>query len=151
MFKSMCQLSGACYATLIDFGFPPAGASHNCPSPFRCSFPIGNIFPSTKYNFRTIVYRHTNSLNAFHGSRPVQARVDRRQGLPRWAHAPDVRTISRPPARGGGTSAPPELMYPRVCAAGGLEPVRRKAKEWFFANRDLTDEVEIKRAIARGR
>jgi hypothetical protein len=42
-------------------------------------------------------------------------------------------------------------MCPRVRAAGGLEPVRRKAKEWFFANRDLTDEVEIKRAIARGR
>ena len=57
----------------------------------------------------------------------------------------------RPPARGGGTAAPPELMCPRVRAAGGLEPVRRKAKEWFFANRDLTDEVEIKRAIARGR
>jgi hypothetical protein len=36
-------------------------------------------------------------------------------------------------------------------AAGGLETVRRKAKEMFFAKRDLTDEVEIKRAIARGR
>ena len=31
------------------------------------------------------------------------------------------------------------------------EQVRRKAKEWFFQNRDLTDEVEIKRAVARGR
>jgi hypothetical protein len=39
-----------------------------------------------------------------------------------------------------------------VCLApGGLEQVKRKAKEWFFQNRDLTDEVEIKRAVARGR
>jgi hypothetical protein len=35
--------------------------------------------------------------------------------------------------------------------AGGLDVVKRKAKEWFYKNRDLADEVEIKRAVARGR
>ena len=29
--------------------------------------------------------------------------------------------------------------------------MRRKAKEQFFANRNLADEVELKRAVARGR
>ncbi|KAJ1641497.1 hypothetical protein T492DRAFT_583179 [Pavlovales sp. CCMP2436] len=34
---------------------------------------------------------------------------------------------------------------------GGLDLVRRKAKEGFRQNALLADEVEIKRAVARGR
>lgn len=34
---------------------------------------------------------------------------------------------------------------------GGLEVVRRKTKEAFMENARLTDQVEINRAIARGR
>jgi hypothetical protein len=34
---------------------------------------------------------------------------------------------------------------------GGLDLVRRKAKEGLRTNAHLTDEVEIKRAVARGR
>ena len=49
------------------------------------------------------------------------------------------------------TPATAEVHMFRVLGPGGLEQVRRKAKEWFFQNRDLTDEVEIKRAVARGR
>ena len=49
------------------------------------------------------------------------------------------------------TPATAEVHLCRVLGPGGLEQVRRKAKEWFFQNRDLTDEVEIKRAVARGR
>eukprot|EP00286_Rhodomonas_abbreviata_P016618 CAMPEP_0181340290 /NCGR_PEP_ID=MMETSP1101-20121128/29757_1 /TAXON_ID=46948 /ORGANISM="Rhodomonas abbreviata, Strain Caron Lab Isolate" /LENGTH=78 /DNA_ID=CAMNT_0023451409 /DNA_START=218 /DNA_END=454 /DNA_ORIENTATION=- len=47
-------------------------------------------------------------------------------------------------------------LYKRIIIVGkdypaGLEHVRRKAKEAFMKNKDLTDEVEIKRAVARGR
>lgn len=38
-----------------------------------------------------------------------------------------------------------------ILGAAGLDHVRRKAKEAFHKNKDLTDEVEIKRAVARGR
>lgn len=34
---------------------------------------------------------------------------------------------------------------------GGLDVVRKKAKEAFRANAHLSDDVEIKRAVARGR
>lgn len=34
---------------------------------------------------------------------------------------------------------------------GGPDVVRRKAKEGFRQNAQLTDEVEVKRAVARGR
>tara|TARA_B110000902_G_scaffold65807_1_gene78156 strand:+ start:145 stop:348 length:204 start_codon:yes stop_codon:yes gene_type:complete len=33
----------------------------------------------------------------------------------------------------------------------GIEVVRRKAKEQFFANGSLSTETEIKKAVARGR
>ncbi|TYZ60593.1 hypothetical protein PybrP1_004537 [[Pythium] brassicae (nom. inval.)] len=47
-------------------------------------------------------------------------------------------------------------LYKRFLHVGGDYPlglayVREKAKEAFFANRHLTDPVEIKRAIHRGR
>jgi len=47
-------------------------------------------------------------------------------------------------------------LYKRIILVGkdypaGLDHVRRKAKEAFHKNKDLTDEVEIKRAVARGR
>jgi hypothetical protein len=35
--------------------------------------------------------------------------------------------------------------------AGGLDVVRKKAKEAFRQNAQLTDEAEIKKAVARGR
>jgi hypothetical protein len=34
---------------------------------------------------------------------------------------------------------------------GGVDLIRRKAKEAFRKNATLTDEVEIRRAVARGR
>ena len=49
-------------------------------------------------------------------------------------------------------------LYKRVVYVGKHYPhpegwpwLRRKAKEKFHQNRDLTDEKDIKRAIARGR
>jgi hypothetical protein len=47
-------------------------------------------------------------------------------------------------------------LYKRVLAVGrdyplGLDYVRNKAKEAFRANANLTDEVEVKRAVNRGR
>jgi hypothetical protein len=47
-------------------------------------------------------------------------------------------------------------LYKRFLVAGkdypgGLEVVRRKAKEAFFQNRHLTSELEIKRAVKGGR
>eukprot|EP00041_Stephanoeca_diplocostata_P040769 m.1640752 g.1640752 ORF g.1640752 m.1640752 type:complete len:81 (+) comp43685_c0_seq1:165-407(+) len=34
---------------------------------------------------------------------------------------------------------------------GGMDVVRRKAKEYFFMNKSLNSEDDIKRAVARGR
>mmetsp|Transcript_6475 Transcript_6475/g.7403 ORF Transcript_6475/g.7403 Transcript_6475/m.7403 type:complete len:84 (+) Transcript_6475:230-481(+) len=47
-------------------------------------------------------------------------------------------------------------LYKRVVFVGreyplGLPWVRQKAKAWFRQNADLTDEVEIRRAVAKGR
>ena len=47
-------------------------------------------------------------------------------------------------------------LYKRILVVGkdypgGLEFVRRKAKPWFSQNASLTDEIEIKRAVAVGR
>jgi Complex 1 protein (LYR family) len=47
-------------------------------------------------------------------------------------------------------------LYKRLLFAGrdypeGLAVVRKKAKEAFFKNKDLTDEVSIKKAVAQGR
>lgn len=47
-------------------------------------------------------------------------------------------------------------LYKRVLLVGrdypaGIEVVRRKAKEQFFANGSLSTETEIKKAVARGR
>mmetsp|Transcript_1765 Transcript_1765/g.2344 ORF Transcript_1765/g.2344 Transcript_1765/m.2344 type:complete len:101 (-) Transcript_1765:1076-1378(-) len=47
-------------------------------------------------------------------------------------------------------------LYKRVVFVGreyplGLPWVRRKAKDWFRQNKELTDEVEIRRAVAKGR
>jgi hypothetical protein len=47
-------------------------------------------------------------------------------------------------------------LYRRVITVGqvypgGLELVRRRAKEEFFKNKDLTSEEDILRAVARGR
>jgi len=47
-------------------------------------------------------------------------------------------------------------LYRRFLVAGttypqGLEVVRRRAKQAFFANAALKDEIEIKRAVAKGR
>ena len=47
-------------------------------------------------------------------------------------------------------------LYKRVLTVGmdypgGLEVVRRKAKEHFRENSHLTDEIEIKKAVNRGR
>ena len=47
-------------------------------------------------------------------------------------------------------------LYKRFIASGrvypqGLDFIRQKAKQAFLANRDLHDELELKRAIAKGR
>jgi hypothetical protein len=47
-------------------------------------------------------------------------------------------------------------LYKRFLIAGrwypqGLDHVRKKVKEAFFLNRHLTDDVEIKKAIGKGR
>ena len=47
-------------------------------------------------------------------------------------------------------------LYKRFLLAGkdyylGLNEVREKVKQAFFENKDLVDELSIKRAIARGR
>ena len=47
-------------------------------------------------------------------------------------------------------------LYKRVLVVGadypaGMEVVRRKAKEYFRENAHLTDEIEIKKAVNRGR
>jgi hypothetical protein len=47
-------------------------------------------------------------------------------------------------------------LYKRFLIAGkeypqGLAFVRQKAKEAFYANRDVTNEIEVKKAIAKGR
>ena len=47
-------------------------------------------------------------------------------------------------------------LYKRLLFAGrdypkGLDFVRSKAKEAFFKNKDLTKEVDIKKAVAYGR
>ena len=47
-------------------------------------------------------------------------------------------------------------LYKRVLIVGadypgGLDVVKKKAKEYFRMNAHLTDEFEIKRAVARGR
>ncbi len=47
-------------------------------------------------------------------------------------------------------------LYKRVLIVGrdypaGLEHVKKKAKEYFQQNAHLTDDFEIKRAVARGR
>lgn len=47
-------------------------------------------------------------------------------------------------------------LYKRVLHVGqdypgGIEVVKRKAKEYFRNNAHLTDEIEIRRAVARGR
>jgi len=47
-------------------------------------------------------------------------------------------------------------LYKRIILVGrdypkGLDWVRSKAKPWFLQNKDLTDEVEIRRKVAVGR
>ena len=47
-------------------------------------------------------------------------------------------------------------LYKRIIYVGreyplGLNWVRDKAKTWFRQNAELTDEVEIRRAVAKGR
>lgn len=47
-------------------------------------------------------------------------------------------------------------LYKRFIIAGraypkGLEFVRNKAKEAFFANKDITGDIELKKAISKGR
>ena len=47
-------------------------------------------------------------------------------------------------------------LYKRVLIVGadypgGLDVVKRKAKEYFQMNAHLTDDFEIKKAVARGR
>lgn len=47
-------------------------------------------------------------------------------------------------------------LYKRIIFVGreyplGLNWVREKAKSWFRQNAELTDEVEIRRAVAKGR
>lgn len=34
---------------------------------------------------------------------------------------------------------------------GGIDLIRKKTKEEFYKNKDLKDEIEIKKAVARGR
>lgn len=47
-------------------------------------------------------------------------------------------------------------LYKRFLVAGqhyplGLDYVRQKVKQEFFKNKDLVDEIEIKRAVGKGR
>mmetsp|Transcript_2054 Transcript_2054/g.4843 ORF Transcript_2054/g.4843 Transcript_2054/m.4843 type:complete len:81 (+) Transcript_2054:195-437(+) len=47
-------------------------------------------------------------------------------------------------------------LYKRVITVGkdypgGMELVRRKAKAWFRENTEISGELEIRRAVARGR
>lgn len=47
-------------------------------------------------------------------------------------------------------------LYKRFLFAGrdypaGLEAVRKQVKKAFFENRHITDDVELKKAIAKGR
>lgn len=47
-------------------------------------------------------------------------------------------------------------LYKRFLLAGreypgGMEVVKRKAKEAFFSNQHLSEEVSIKKAVSRGR
>jgi hypothetical protein len=47
-------------------------------------------------------------------------------------------------------------LYKRVLYAGrnypqGLDVVREKAKKEFLKNKDITDDIELKKAIAYGR
>ena len=47
-------------------------------------------------------------------------------------------------------------LYKRILHAGksypaGISKVRNKAKEAFFANKGLTDEISIKKAVSYGR
>jgi hypothetical protein len=51
----------------------------------------------------------------------------------------------------GPTCLPAAERQQHRTRTGGLDVVRRKAKEWFHKNRNLTDEVQIKQAVARGR
>ena len=43
------------------------------------------------------------------------------------------------------------MAYVALDYPGGAEVVRRRAREQFYKNASLTSELEIKRAVARGR
>ena len=38
-----------------------------------------------------------------------------------------------------------------IAMEGGLQIIKKKVKEAFFTNRHLVDDIEIRRAVARGR
>jgi len=85
---------------------------------------------------------NTFDLHAPASARPVQAGAHCREGLPGYL------LVSLPVAMRRRYS---QMFDVVIVMAAGMELVRRKAKAWFSENKGLSTELDIRRAVARGR